>query len=540
MRSRGFHLIFGLIVLSLIGSLLWLAISSVSTLASRDASETAVTEPPSLSSSTEILNPMRGQYRWGGTNKWGSFQGQLFPSAANPGYRDDQQWPGAKISYYRFTWDEVQPAPDDFSFKRIEAELANAAARGEKLGFRVMPADSCCAPMTEPLTILPPWLSEQGVNQWTYRGYDSAAVVPDWNNARYLTAMTQLITELGKKYDGDPRIAFVDMLGYGNFGEWHSYPMKSEYPRGQGGQNDISPENAKTLVEANVQAFRRTRLLTLTANQAAFDQAISARADIGIRMDCLGDATGGSAFLNIMSNPLAANRWQSAPIVSEWCASNYTQAAEIPEGPQFDFFREDVGQDLYQVGREQVERWRISLLSSGNFPLAYNGEMMSDGQWQNFVEANKASGYRYSVASAEMPTQAAPGSDIQVSTVWTNSGVAPTYEAWEIKVELQLVGASTPIASTTSSLDLRTLYRAEDVGGTASSGATRTVTDQLSIPAGTPSGNYQVVIRAQSADTLASPEGISNAAPASGLALETSMPQVRIDEYAAGTVSVND
>ncbi|MDN5669775.1 MAG: hypothetical protein L0G87_15405, partial [Renibacterium salmoninarum] len=83
MRKRGFHLISGLVGLSVIGLAVWLGVSSVSTLATLEP--TGPGEPTGQpSSGTEIVNPMRGQYRWGGTNKWGSFEGQLFPSAGNP------------------------------------------------------------------------------------------------------------------------------------------------------------------------------------------------------------------------------------------------------------------------------------------------------------------------------------------------------------------------------------------------------------------------------------------------------------------------
>lgn len=539
MRKRGFHLISGLVVLSILGAVIWLTASSVSTLATLTPTNPGPTESTAQpSSDTEIVNSMRGQYRWGGTNKWGSFDGQLFPSAANPGYRQDQQWPGSKVSYYRFTWSEVQPGQDDFTFKRIEEELASSTARGEKLGFRVMPADNCCAPLAEPLAVMPAWLTDLGVNQWTYRGFDSAAVVPDWNNETYLAAMTKLIAKLGEKYDGDPRVAFVDMTGYGNFGEWHSYPMNSEYPRSQGGQSEISDANLRRLVDANLQAFKRTRLLTLATNPLVLARAMSARPDVGIRIDCLGDATGGSALVNISSNAAASNRWKTAPIVTEWCTSNFSQPQEIPAGSEFDLFRADLGQDLYQVGREQVRRWRISMLSSGNFPFAFNGNVMSDRQWQDFAQANKLSGYRYSAKPTSLPAQAKAGGKLQLATSWTNSGVAPTYEEWKIRLELRSKGSTTAISSTESSMDLRQLYAADAGTGAQPAEATQTVTDQLAIPASAAAGEYEVIIRLEAADNPPQAGASAIGFVESALDLDTTMPQPREDEYTAGTVSI--
>lgn len=453
---------------------------------------------PAPFNKTDLVNPMRGQYLWGGTTKWGSNTGTVFPSSANQGYQTGQYWPGTDVSYFRFTWAEVQPTQTDFSFARIEQELAAAAARGQKMGFRVMAADSCCSPLSSARAIMPDWLTTQGVNQWIYNANGEIATVPDWNNSRYLSAMTTLISKLGEKFDGDDRVAFVDMLGYGNFGEWHSYPMNSEYPRINGGQTEISEPNVKLLVDANLRAFSKTRLLSLTPNTYALELAL-ARTDVGIRIDCLGAAGAGGAWVRMMSVPASLTRWKTAPIVSEWCNSNYTTAEEVPSGSQYQFIRNDIGKDLYQVGRAQVARWHVSLLSSGNFPYASDGGVMDSQQWDDFAMANKTSGYRYTLSTPGLAANVARGSSLPVTISWTNLAVAASYDPWQIWLELRPHGASYAASWVQSGFDLRTLV-APDAGiGNAPLSANSSYTDQLAVPPGLATGQYDVVVQVKGA-----------------------------------------
>ena len=71
----------------------------------------------------------------------------------------------------------------------------------------------------------------------------------------------------------------------------------------------------------------------------------------GIRVDCLGsdDLAGGGAAIGAVAG--AANRWQTAPFITEWCQTNLGSS----------------GADLFVQGEQQVRQYHVSMLSSGNF-----------------------------------------------------------------------------------------------------------------------------------------------------------------------------
>ena len=46
------------------------------------------------------------------------------------------------------------------------------------------------------------------------------SAAPEWNDETFLTRWEALWTELGKRYADDPRLGYVDVGGYGKYGEW--------------------------------------------------------------------------------------------------------------------------------------------------------------------------------------------------------------------------------------------------------------------------------------------------------------------------------
>lgn len=423
-----------------------------------DTSETAGTAVATVNpqqipySATELVNPGRGQYRWGGLTVWGDSDGAYFPNAQQDvGYTAAQTWPGGSISYYRANWRQFAPAPNVYDFSALDAKIAAAAARGEKFGLRVMTMDSCCGPRDANgrSQLFPTWLSGK-VNEWTD---PQGVVIPDFNNEVYLTEFIKFTKALGAHLDGDDRVAFFDLSGYGDFGEWHIYGHEV----GPQGQTFLTAANVKRLVDGNIQAFPRTRLLALTANADLRRIAVQTPR-LGLRTDCLGDMTMGGSASFMLDSPTLADRWKTQPYVTEWCTNNYGE--RLPDSaPGAAEFNLDYQRDMYQVGRKQVAKKHISLLSSGNFHSAWDKVKMTDQQWLDWSMANKTSGYRYSVKAASYPAVAKPGSSITFDVTWQNAGVAPTYDTWKPMIQLRNASGAV-VAEAPVSVDLKGVYAA--------------------------------------------------------------------------------
>ncbi|MFC1408196.1 carbohydrate-binding protein [Streptacidiphilus sp. N1-12] len=97
------------------------------------------------------------------------------------------------------------------------------------------------------------WNGKVPTNNDTYWGTQS----PDYNNAFLLSSLQQFIGQFGAKYDGDPRIGFIQMGLIGYWGEWHTWPEN-----GTGGQPDFmaTDANAALIVNAFANAFHTTKI----------------------------------------------------------------------------------------------------------------------------------------------------------------------------------------------------------------------------------------------------------------------------------------
>ena len=79
------------------------------------------------------------------------------------------------------------------------------------------------------------------------------AQVPVWDDPIYLQAAKEFATALAEKYDGDPRIEYIDIRSFGEWGEWHvSNLVGSHMP---------SLEIQKEMVSHYASVFKKTQLV---------------------------------------------------------------------------------------------------------------------------------------------------------------------------------------------------------------------------------------------------------------------------------------
>ena len=113
--------------------------------------------------------------------------------------------------------------PDSFTFDTgLEPQLDSIAGRGHQAVFRVY--------MDYPgkFSGIPQFLLDGGlkVRHYTFFGNTpGASVSPDYNDPKLVNALENFIKAFGKRYDGDPRIAFITVGLIGFWGEWHTWPM---------------------------------------------------------------------------------------------------------------------------------------------------------------------------------------------------------------------------------------------------------------------------------------------------------------------------
>lgn len=330
----------------------------------------------------DLPNPLRGQYRWLGAE----------PTPATVTSND---------VYYRdqVYWGRLEKADNQWDFSMIDAGLADAGARGGKFGFRVMAYCPGCWMnyRTDLPAVTPPFVPLQA-------GTD----VPDWSSPAFLAQWQELMAELGRRYGDDPRLGYVDVGGYGSYGEWH---VADGAP--------ISDTDGLAVVKAVTTAFPTKHVLINTMTPVDFTlAALRANPNLGLRTDSLGCP---DMYSMVAVDKRLQKVWRTRPFFSEWC----TRADPV-------------------LGAQQVRRFHVSTLSSGNMP--WDHASLDPRQRSAYATALATAGYRLRLRSLTLPRSIAAGDRIAVRTAWVNQGSAPTYDRWDVRLTLTRAGSATTVS----------------------------------------------------------------------------------------------
>jgi hypothetical protein len=421
-----------------------------------DRGTTRAQSPMIPLSDPEIPNPMRGSYRW-------------YDRAPEP-----PGWP-VLDSYVRYGWRDLEPRRDQYNFSAIDRALAQAQARGGKFGFRVMAANS-----VEGGSDVPEYLMERMRLGFWFKHPDGGSMyAPDWNDADFLERTRALLAALSRRYADDPRLGFVDIGSYGDFGEWHVYQWR--YRPSPSGARPITPENAYALIDMYMDAFPNTRLVIPTVHSEALNYAMSRSPRIGLRVDCLGEPTLGGAAKAISASAAAGERWQTAPVISELC------------GPS-------PGDGYLENTDRQVEEFHVAMIGNGNFS---SWERFSAREQAHLIRAYKRSGYRFVPEDVTFPSAVRAGSSFSVDAAWSNVGVTPAYNEWDVMFDARDPTTGNVVWQGRSELDLRTLLPTVDSASGKS--VPLAVHDRFLLPSSVPPGEYDLGLTILDADEYYAP-----------------------------------
>ena len=408
----------------------------------------------------EVPSPLRGAYRWSGAET----VPQLGP---------------AHDEYRRYTWRELEAGEGDYSGidRRLEPDIRAAVAAGRKYAFRVRALRGVGSGLNVP--------DSMTAHGWWF---DGETFVPDWNDPVFLSRFRALLAELGRRYDRDPRIAWIDIGGYGLYGEWHVFGV--DYSRAPAGISRATTASLIHIVDSHTNAFPDQRLVMMVGGQdvgAAFERAMLAPTlkPVGWRHDCLGllsDEHGGFGeqirrYADAARFPLHhkyihdQQRWRIAPVITEYCTPRPEQ-------------RSPAGLNAFAAASGQVIDLHVSLVSNGNFAAAWSA--FPPEQQADAIAVGKTAGYRLVLERTQLPQTLAPARSFTIESTWSNLGVAPVYEAWQVMFQLR--AGSNPVWQGESGLDLTQLQPA------GSGIPPRVQTDSFSLPASVPAGTYDLVV----------------------------------------------
>nr|WP_233149172.1 DUF4832 domain-containing protein [Shimwellia pseudoproteus] len=321
------------------------------------------------------------------------------------------EYPDTGIEYQRFYWRDLEPREGQYNFALVDSAFTVAARHqpAMNVGLRFMVLDDPASGSQ-----IPDWLINKGIKgNWTP---DGKTFVPDLDDPQFQAYAGKLLAAFGKRYDGNPNLAYLDIGMVGSWGEWHNSNFPSITPL----DKRYTTEQLNRYVDMHFSAFPHTpKIMLISGGQSL---AYAAQRGAGWRADCWGDWHNFTPTWSHMRDDYpqrlqAAQQawsgfdsaWKKAPVSLEICG----YMAEW--------------QSVQHYTREQVQAsfdWALSQhastlnLKSRPVPAAYRDIL---------DHALEKIGYRFRVVALSHPASQHAGQNIQLTSVWRNDGVAPVY-----------------------------------------------------------------------------------------------------------------
>lgn len=382
--------------------------------------------PPTTALSKDVVNHSRGQYRWMSYPTQGGI-------TAGSSYQRDRVYQGM-----------INPKAGVYDFRQIDQWFSDAKSQGQDFGFRVMNYCPGCWMENSPYypKAVPADLPVQPTKDAL------GGPIPDWNSPVFLARWDALMVELGKKYAPDPYLSWVEVGGYGSYGEmWLS-----------AGGTPITFDNWKKLVASVARNFPRQHLFVQTMTDPAWTKwALDTYPNMGMRTDSLG---ADNMHSTIATTPALQGYWRTRPIISEFNGAGSTTMVRA---------------------LAQARQYHVSMISSRNMPVPYAS--MTAAEQDAFLTASRTAGYRYAISSAKVSKLVA-GQSGSVTLTIRNDGTAPTYDPHTVTG--RLVNSSGAVVAT---------FPIADVLRSILPGTSGSTTATLSVPAGVPAGQYTLTVR---------------------------------------------
>jgi hypothetical protein len=373
-----------------------------------------------ISTSTDIISPGRGAQQWNGS-PWDNSNDPYIPSNNTV----PKEW------YSRFLWGtDLEPGGlGIYTFSVFDSRINAAIDAGQLFSFGVMPMCSGCiaGQITYP-TYLHTLMQAEATNSQDWFSNVNGSWIPNWNSPNYIARWTALMNALaahiatgshnGVAYKN--AIGYVDIRGYGETGEWNTYPWYGTEPSGR----QATDASLRAIIDAVANAFPNNQLvicfgsldpgnacLTPPATSAYVLSKTNAFGHIGWRRDNLGDpgfdgAEDGNAGI--------LTQWSVAPIGGE----PNNDANDVPYG------------DLPR----EVTKYHMSYFGNGNWSSvnASNAAFVANAR-----QASLNAGYRLTLNGGSTTTNAVLGSAFNITLNWRNIGVAPVYRNYKAQYELR-------------------------------------------------------------------------------------------------------
>jgi len=228
---------------------------------------------------------------------------------------------------------------------------------------------------------------------------------PDWNDSDLMAAFEDFAALFGAKYNGDPRLAMVEVGLYGYWGEWHNYPENW----------DLTSANKDRLLAAFTAAFPNTHTSIREPNHLS---TVPLRMSTGYYDDSFCQSTAGPTSWHFWPKMIAngsADNYKYHPLGGEIYPELQTTL--------FNAWPNTSGQDITNC----------VTLTHASFTKCYYifKAQRSSTQNANALKMHNMMGYQFYVRSVKITGEAS--NDFTAEIKIQNKGVAPFYYNWDVE-----------------------------------------------------------------------------------------------------------
>ena len=315
-----------------------------------------------------------------------------------------------RLVYAGISWRELEPERGQFAWDEVEEKYLFDfwTERGVKFVIRIV-LDTPKRGQGELDT--PDWLYEltDGAGTWYNTTEIGNGFSPDYNNPVFIEEHARLIRELGKRYNSDPRIAFIQLGSLGHWGEWHTWPSGS----------GVFPEIkvSDLYVQHYLDAFPDKMIGMRRPFRIALDNKL------GLFNDMFGDKRSTDEWIGWFENGRSADE----PAMPDFWKYAYS-GGEFASGNALLHLTDEKIADTLRQARESHTSW---LGPCSPADAALNGPYQA-----NLDLLLKTIGYRFVLESVVHSGQGTPGQAYPISMTWHNKGGAPFYFPWNLDLAL--------------------------------------------------------------------------------------------------------
>ncbi len=247
---------------------------------------------------------------------------------------------GINHLYLRVDWSDIEPEEGKFHWELIDDIMDEWAKHDYRFSFRFC----CFVPSNAYAT--PKWVRDAGAKGYMVPSAPARSPLipsvecdkwePDYGDKIFLEKLENFIAACGERYDGDPRVEFVDVGSFGTYGEGHT----------SAGTNKVYPASViKEHLDIHLRHFCRTTvimnddLFSSAAEGSGVDEAyelakyardcgMGARDDSICVLGCVRDF----GYDTLRNGPFFDLFYESAPVDLEFAHFHLTNKENLKDG----------------------------------------------------------------------------------------------------------------------------------------------------------------------------------------------------------------